>query len=120
MGRAAREDLEPVWVGVWGLYSGKSVHLIPQLSEATSFALQVGKTPSSVLWLSAPVSRGVAWAPQFSMCSGIVPCLEGLKAVFSNKWGKSSLFNLGTVEKVASRPLMLFVEIFYKNIFEKD
>ena len=55
--------------------------------EATSFALQTGKVMGCTSDSSATESRAVGWATQLAVCSGQVPWLGSLKAVFTTGWG---------------------------------
>ena len=63
------------------------VHWILWSHEATGFALQMGEAMGCALYSSAAVCRAIERATQHSVCSGWVPWLDRLKAVFSDEQG---------------------------------
>lgn len=63
-GRVAGQHPGPVQLIVWGSKSGQSVHLIPWLGKATSFALQSGEATGCAFCLSATVCGAIEWVIQ--------------------------------------------------------
>lgn len=69
-----------------------------------------------VLWPGATGSRAVRWATLFPVCSGLVPGLGRLKAVFSNKQDNT----LDSLPGLAGEAALKLVKLLFAVLTQTD
>lgn len=84
--------------------------------DQARFALQMRGAMHRVLWSGATGSRAVRWATRFPVCSGSVPGLGRLKAVFSNKQDNT----LDSLPGLAGEAALKLVKLLFAVLTQTD